>query len=363
MSRHDDPFDTAAATSEVKASYWYPDGETKDSATSAQTIPAELFTHLFCAFADLDAETNKVFIPLAHQVIFSTFTDTVMERNDQVKTLLSVGGRKANSHAFASMASKRPTRKKFIDSWIAIARSNGFHGLDLAWEYPKNETEMTAFGELVKELRAEVDAEHRRTSKPTLLLTAAVYYSSVYKTCTYPVKVMKDSLDWVNIIAYDFYDPESYPNFTVPTAGLHSFASNEGPTLSGDQGLRKWIEDGLPKKKAVFGFSYVGWAWTLLNDKNTGYDAPANGVAKHDDVADDGSINYDKIKKFIAQEKAATVYDSDVVGNYCSSELIWIGYDDTKSVVAKVRYAKKNCLLGYFAWNVGADDHTVLSSE
>ncbi|KAG7616633.1 Chitinase II [Arabidopsis thaliana x Arabidopsis arenosa] len=348
-------------SAEVKASYWFPDGETQDPITSAETIPSALFTHLFCAFADLDANSHKVFVSQAHEFIFSTFTETVKIRNPQVKTLLSIGGKNANNSAFASMASNHQSRKTFIDSWIFIARSNGFHGLDLAWEYPNSDHEMTDFGNLVGELRAAVEAESRRSSKPTLLLTAAVYYSSVYKTFTYPVQVMRESLDWVNIIAYDFYGPVSSSKFTVPTAGLHVSSNNEGP--SGVSGLKQWIKDGLPEKKAVLGFSYVGWAWTLQNDKDTGYNAAAAGVAKsEDDVSEDGSINYAQINKFIRDEEAAKVYDPKVVGHYCFAKKIWIGYEDTQSVEAKVRYAKQNGLLGYFAWNVGADDNTVLSN-
>ncbi|CAD5328467.1 unnamed protein product [Arabidopsis thaliana] len=303
-------------SAEVKASYWFPDGETQDPITSAETIPSALFTHLFCAFADLDANSHKVFVSQAHEFIFSTFTETVKIRNPQVKTLLSIGGKNANNSAFASMASNHQSRKTFIDSWIFIARSNGFHGLDLAWEYPNSDHEMTNFGNLVGELRAAVEAESRRSSKPTLLLTAAVYYSSVYKTFTYPVQVMRESLDWVNIIAYDFYGPVSSSKFTVPTAGLHVSSNNEGP--SGNSGLRQWIKDGLPEKKAI--------------------------------------------NKFIRDEEAAKVYDPKVVGHYCFAKKIWIGYEDTQSVEAKVRYAKQNGLLGYFAWNVGADDNTVLSN-
>lgn len=130
---------------------------------------------------------------------------------------------------------------------------------------------------------------------------------------------------------------------------------------SGDSGLKQWIKDGLPEKKAVLGFTYVGWAWTLQNDKDTGYNAAAAGVAKSEDVSDDGSINYELIKKFIADEKPATVYDSNVVGHYCFVNKTWIGYEDTQSVETKVKYAKQSGLLGYFAWNVGADDNTVLS--
>jgi len=221
-------------TEVVKASYWFPDGASSPTTgsvvpqSSAVLIDSTLFTHLFCAFADLDPQTNSVVVSGAHEQEFSNFTKIVKKKNPHVQTLLSIGGKNANNSAFASMASNHQSRKTFIDSWIFIARSNGFHGLDLAWEYPYSDHEMTDFGNLVGELRAAVEAESRRSSKPTLLLTAAVYYSSVYKTFTYPVQVMRESLDWVNIIAYDFYGPVSSSKFTVPTAGLHVSSNNEG---------------------------------------------------------------------------------------------------------------------------------------
>ncbi|XP_010439657.1 PREDICTED: chitinase-3-like protein 2 [Camelina sativa] len=349
---------TGAPTSEVKASYWFPDGENpeQDPKTSAEKIDSSFFTHLFCAFADLDAATNAVVISQAHQLIFSTFTEIVKIRNGQVKTLLSVGGRSADNTAFASMASKQESRKLFIDSWILIAISNGFHGIDLAWEYPNSDAEMKDFGALVGELRAAVDAEHIRTTKPTLLLTAAVYYSPVYKTFTYPVEVMNKSLDWVNVIAFDFFGSST----TIgPPAGLYNFSNPKGPC--GDSGLKQWTtKAGLLQNKVVFGFPYVGWTWTLKDDKHQGDDIATTTL---DAVSADGSINYNQISNFIKHkgEQTKMFYDSEVVSDNCISRTAFIGFDDIQSIVTKVRYTKTNGLLGYFAWNVGADDDSYLS--
>ncbi|XP_010434365.1 PREDICTED: chitotriosidase-1-like [Camelina sativa] len=340
----------------VKASYWYPDGETPESITSAETIPSALFTHLFCAYADLAADTQTVYVSRKHDYMFSTFTDTVKIKNDQVQTLLSVGGRNAN-YVFASMASRQNSREMFIDSWIRIARRYGFHGLDLAWEYPNSDAEMNDFGDLVRDLRDAVNAEHSLTNRPILLLTAAVYYSPVYKKFTYPVKVMKDSLDWVNIIAYDFFGPSG-------TLGLPACLYNPwDKDPCGDSGLKQWIKAGLPERKAVFGFSYLGWSWShnAEDDKDHGNDAAAitrGQVA----LTPNGSISYSKIKEFIKDYGPTTEHDKAVVEDYCFSKETLIRYDDTQSVVTKVRYTKCNDLLGYFAWNVGADDNTLLST-
>uniref|UniRef100_A0A1J3IRJ9 Chitotriosidase-1 n=1 Tax=Noccaea caerulescens TaxID=107243 RepID=A0A1J3IRJ9_NOCCA len=346
----------------VKASYWFPDGESPfigDSTvcpplTSAVLIDSTLFTHLFCAFADLDPHTHKVVVSSAHDYIFSTFTYTVKQKNSQVQTLLSIGGKNADKSAFAAMASYQTSRKAFIDSSIEIARKGGFHGLDLAWEYPSNDVEMTNFGKLVQEWRVAIKNESDLTDRLPLLLTAAVYYSSDYNSASYPIKEIVDNLDWVNLIAYDFYGPGWSP-VTGPTAALFDHSKPPGP--SADGGLKKWIEAGLPGKKAVLGFPYVGWAWSLQDVDENGYDAPTTGAA----LSSDGSINYSQVRNYIVDNGAAVTHNQMVTGDYCYAGPIWIGYDDNQTVVHKVKYAKHKGLLGYYSWHVGADYNCGLS--
>ncbi|KAK8697190.1 hypothetical protein V6N13_113342 [Hibiscus sabdariffa] len=115
----------------VRAAYW-----SADSESSVSSIDSTIFTHLFCAFANLNPQTNRVTVDPANQARFSSFTSTVRSRNPNVRTLLSIGGGNSSPAAFASMASRASSRKSFIDSSISLARSYNFHGLDLDWEYP-----------------------------------------------------------------------------------------------------------------------------------------------------------------------------------------------------------------------------------
>ncbi|KAH0915093.1 hypothetical protein HID58_029539 [Brassica napus] len=320
----------SSAQTVVKGSYWFPESE-----FPVTDINSSHFTHLFCAFADLNSQNNQVTISSTNQPKFSTFTQTVQRRNPSVKTLMSIGGGIANKSAFASMASNPTSRKSFIDSSIRLARSNGFHGLDLDWEYPSSATEMNNFGTLLREWRSAVAAEASSTSRPRLLLAAAVFYSSDYYSVLYPVQAVASSLDWVNLMAYDFY----------------------GPGPSGDAGVRAWIQAGLQATQLVLGFPYYGYAWRLSNANSPSYYAATTGSA----ISPDGSIGYGQIRKFIVDNGATTVYNSTVVGDYCYAGTTWIGYDDNQSIVTKVRYAKQKGLRGYFSWHVGADDNSGLS--
>ncbi|XP_015892901.3 class V chitinase [Ziziphus jujuba] len=345
----------AGQTANVKAVYWFPDSEFPVS-----SIDSTLFTHIFCAFADLNNITYQVTISSANEAQFKNFTQTVQQKNPNVKTLLSIGGGGANEEAaniikaaFSSMASQASRRKSFIDSSINLARSNNFHGLDLDWENLDTAVDYTNFGTLLNEWRTAIANEARISGKPTLLLTAAVFRSSNYgDSLNYPVQSVSDNLDWINVMSYDFYGPGWSPNFTAPPAALYSGASGQ---VNGDAGISDWIQSGVAARKIVLGLPFYGYAWRLVNSNNHGLFAPANGSAIS------GGIGYGQIRTFISQNEATAVYNGTVVTDYAYSGTTWIGYDDTQSVSTKVSYAKGKGLLGYFAWHVGADSNWVLS--
>ncbi|KAF3452986.1 hypothetical protein FNV43_RR03419 [Rhamnella rubrinervis] len=339
----------AGQTSNVKGVYWFPGSEFPVS-----SIDSTLFTHIFCAFADLNSTTYEVTISSSNAAQFKNFTQTVQQKNPSVKTLLSIGGGNAYTEDFAAMASQASRRKSFIDSSISLARSNSFHGLDLDWEYPNTTEKFTNFGTLLTEWRAAIAAESRTSGNETLLLTAAVFRSSDYYSLNYPVQAISNSLDWINAMTYDYYGPTWSPSSTGPPAALYSGSSGQ---INGDAGIRDWIQSGLSANKIVLGLPFYGYAWRLVNATNHGLFAPANGTA----LTADGSIGYAQIRNFIRENVTMAIHNGSVVTDYTYYGTTWIGYDDTQSVSTKVSYAKAKGLLGYFAWHVGADSNWALS--
>lgn len=340
---------SSTAQTVVKSAYWFPASEFPQS-----SIDSSLFTHLFCAFANLDPQTNQVVIASSDTSSFSTFTKTVQQKNSNVKTLLSIGGGSSNPATFASMASKSESRKAFIDSSIKLARSYGFYGLDLDWEYPTASADMTNLGLLLTEWRTAVTTESQTSGKAALLLTAAVSYSPRVNGLNYPSDSIAKNFDWINLMAYDFSAP-ARSEVTRSHAALYDPASQ----LSGSYGVGAWIQAGVPAKKLVLGFPFYGYSWKLVNAQNHGLYAPANGPTG----SGDGSIGYNQIKTFITQNSATSVYNSTMVTDYAYSGTTWIGFDDTQTISTKVAYAKEKGLLGYFAWHVGADNNWALSQQ
>ena len=335
----------------VKGGYWFP-----DSGIQVSDIDSTLFTHVFCAFAKLDSSTNQLTLPPE----CTTFTRTVRQKNPSVKTLLSIGGGTVASSVFNAMASQASSRQAFIQSSINAARANGFDGLDLDWEQQTLPSEMTNLGLLLDEWRAAINAESSRTGSQRLILTAAVAVSPQVNSQTrFPTQAISRSLDWVNVMAYDFYDPNRSPSLTRSHAALRD------PTggASGSGGITAWINANVPSKKLVLGFPFYGYAWKLVDPNKHGLLAPAAGYDTSVGSPDGGIPNYRQIREFVSQKGATVVFNSSYGTNYCYSGTTWIGYDDTQTIAAKVSYAKANGLLGYFAWHVAQDDAWALSRQ
>ncbi|XP_060171095.1 class V chitinase-like [Lycium barbarum] len=316
------------------------------SGISLNKIDLTPFSHLFCAFADLNSQSNQLILTSPNS--FQQFTSTILQKNPSAKTLLSIGGGAANKTTYGVMAKKANSRKSFIDSSIKLARQLGFHGLDLGWIFPESATDMTNLGILLNEWRMAINKEARNSNKAALILTAVVSGSPRVNGSIYPVQSMARNLDWINLIAYDFYGPGWSPSQTNSHAQLFDPVNH----VSGSDGINQWIQEGVPPQKVVFGISFYGYAWQLNNTNIHGLRAPANGKSG---VYNDPWMTYDRIRDFIVQYHAKTVHDDKIVGDYCYSGRTWISYDDSQSVRTKVSYIKSRGLLGYYAMDISGD--------
>ncbi|KAB1211840.1 Chitinase-3-like protein 1 [Morella rubra] len=340
-------------TEVVKAGYW-----SSTSGFPVASIESSHFTHLFCAFANLDPLTYQVDFPATSNTIpFSTFTQTVQRRNSNVKTLLSIGGPDSDPSAFAQMANQRSNRAAFITSSIQLARTNNFHGLDLSWLYPSTQQESIDFGTLLNEWRSAITDEKNDSGNEELLLTAQVFYSpqGVYR---YPVSVICLRLDWINLLAYSFHTPSNSSNRTR----AHAAWTTRGQEPSGDSGINAWIAEARNNKiKIVLGLPFFGYAWVLVNERNNQVSAPANGAPAK--WQPDGLVGYNEITPFQAQRTATTAFDAVTETNYVYDKTTWISFDDRRTITNKIQKAKDKQpeLLGYFAWHVGFDNNWSLS--
>ncbi|XP_031280410.1 cysteine-rich receptor-like protein kinase 7 isoform X2 [Pistacia vera] len=343
----------------IKAGNWYAGSDFPIS-----EINSALFTHLICAFANVDSSTYQLSIPSANEQYFSSFSGTIRGKSPSVTTLLSIWngqnatsqsilGKKVNYSVLSSMVSDLSHRKSFIESSIKTAKRYGFQGIDLFWLWP-NGTDLNNMGRLLDEWRAAITSDARNSSEPELILTAAVRYIPNHETVSYPIESMKRNLDWAHVVAYDYFLP-SRDNVTGTHAALYNPASN----ISTDFGINNWLSRGFPANKLVLGVPYHGYAWTLANPNDKAIGAPASGPA----ITIDGSIGYKLIRAFIQNYGygAASAYNATYAVNVFTIGATWINFDGVETIRAKIAYAKEKKLLGYNAFQLSNDDNWALS--
>ncbi|KAJ0030211.1 hypothetical protein Pint_14648 [Pistacia integerrima] len=327
-------------------------------------INSALFTHLICAFANVDSSTYQLSIPSANEQYFSSFSGTIRGKSPSVTTLLSIWngqnatgqsilGNKVNYSVLSSMVSDSSHRKSFIESSMKTAKRYGFQGIDLFWLWP-NGTDLNNMGKLLDEWRAAITSDARNSSEPELILTAAVRYIPNHETVSYPIESMKRNLDWAHVVAYDYLLP-SRDNVTGTHAALYNPASN----ISTDFGINNWLSRGFPANKLVLGLPYHGYAWTLANPNDKAVGAPASGPA----ITIDGSIGYKLIRAFVQNYGygAASAYNATYAVNVFTIGATWINFDGVETIRAKIAYAKEKKLLGYNAFQLSNDDNWALS--
>ncbi|CAI9098933.1 OLC1v1035672C1 [Oldenlandia corymbosa var. corymbosa] len=327
----------------------------RSSVFPPSSIDSSFFTHIYYAFLSPNPTTFAFEIDNSTAPILSSFNSVLHAKKPQLKTLFSVGGGAGGSTLYANMASTPESRRSFILSSIQVARTYGFDGIDLDWEFPQNPKEMNDLGTLFDEWRAEIVKESRQTRRPQLLLSAAVYFSATFflsdTVRTYPVASINKNLDWVNAMCYDYHGSWE-PKITGAQSALFDPKSN----ISTSYGLRSWIKAGIWRNKLVMGLPLYGRTWTLADPNVSGVGAPAVGLGPAGSTGDAGILLFYEVEEFNRKNNAKIGFDLATMSTYSVAGTSWIGYDDARSTTARIDFAQGLGIRGYFFWAMSYDD-------
>ncbi|KAJ6731782.1 NOD FACTOR HYDROLASE PROTEIN 1 [Salix purpurea] len=324
----------ASPPAAIKAAYW--PSWSKTFPPSA--IDTTLFTHILYAFLVPSNVTFKFEVSDSAASLLENFTGTLHRKNPPVKTLVSFGGGGSDPKLFARMASNKGSRKIFIDSAIQVARTYGFDGMDLDWEFPKNPEEMAGLGQLFKEWRS--------TSPST--------FNGMETTGSIQWNPSPKSLDWVNAMCFDYRG-----SWDTSATGAHAALYDPNSNISTSYGLTSWVRAGVPRNMVVMGLPLYGRTWQLKDPKVNGIGAPATAVGP----GDDGVLIFSEVEKFNRENGATVVYDAKTVSTYSHAGTSWIGYDDSQSTTVKLEFAQAHGLRGYFFWALSYDREWEISKQ
>lgn len=257
-----------------------------------------------------------------------------------LKVSLSVGGWTWSKN-FATVASDPAKRQKFIQTSIKLIGDLGLDGLDIDWEYPKDDREAFFYVHLLYEVRLALDAYQQQCNQlnqPRLLLTVAVpcgreHYSKLR------LSEMQPYVDLFYLMAYDYSG--SWDSRTGHQAAMF------GGALNTDQAVNDYLAAGIPPHKLVMGMPLYGRGFSNTN----GPECEFQGIPKG--TWEEGQFDYKCLPKPGAteyvdmQRMASWSYDP------CSRE--YVTYDNPQIVSAKCDYIKQRRLGGAMFWELSSD--------
>jgi len=278
---------------------------------------------------------------------------TELAKKNGVKLLASVGGWNGELadngfEPWLKMARDPKSLQRFFDNLEKIITSHGYDGVDIDWEptvcnsnWQCKEAEAQAqqktFAEFFVALRARF---------PKWILTAAIQAGQ--NTLNHVSwKEVGDSLDFVNLMTYDFAG--SFSKRSGHNASLYAptdFVDKDSETVDGS--IKTLLEKKVPSSKVLVGVPFYGHQFST--DK-MGQPIPAGALHPGE------QIDYAAAAQLAASGDYKKLWDNGGHISYLekNSGGHTVSYDDAKAITEKCNYAKEKGLAGVFTWSLGTD--------
>jgi len=274
-----------------------------------------------------------------------------------LKVLMSIGGwGESYNFSDASLPENRPAFvQSCVDMFIkgrfapGIVAPGVFDGIDIDWEYPAapgkegnvyRPQDREHFTALLADLRAQLDAV-----APGLLLTVATPGGRAQYT-KMDLAAIHPSLDWINLMTYDYYRMGQ----TGHNAPLYALPHSPAGDASSDRTVRGYLAAGVPAGKLYLGVPFYGRGWSGVPDVDHGLHQPASGLAEG--KFEKGYENYRYIQELGYPVFWDPVAQVPWMYNGCD---FWT-LDDPRALRAKMAYVKQMGLGGAMFWELSGDD-------
>lgn len=245
------------------------------------------------------------------------------------------------SKNFAAVASDPQRRQRFIQTSLKLIGDLGLDGLDIDWEYPKDDKEAFFYVHLLYETRLALDAYQQRCNQlnqPRLLLTCAVpcgpeHYRKLR------LAEMQPYVDIFYLMAYDYAG--SWDQKTGHQAAIF------GGLLNTDQAVNDYLAAGIPPNKLVMGLPMYGRGFSNTDGPECGFQGIPKGTWE------EGQFDYKVLPKPGAQEY--NDFQRMASWSYDPHAREFISYDSPQIIAAKCNYIRQRQLGGAMFWELSAD--------
>ncbi|EDV90430.1 GH23626 [Drosophila grimshawi] len=376
--------------------------------TANLELAMQFCTHLVYGYVGLKPDTHEVFSLNVDLDMFH-FKDITELRNKfpHLKVLLSIGGDHDVDESHPNkyldlLEANRTAQQNFIDSSMVLLRRNGFDGLDLAFQFPKNKPRKVhgAIGSYWKQFKklftgdfiVDPSADQHKEQFTDLVMNLRNAYQSanlmltltvlpnVNSTWYFDVPKLHPKLDFINVAAFDFLTPFRNPeeaDFTAPI--LHLDEQQRQPHLNVDFQLNYWLQHQCPPRKLHLGIASYGRAWKLTTDSGLSGlpvvpSTDGAGPGGLQVASNEGLLSWPEICAMLPFNQTAVyrgaaaplrkVTDlTQKYGNYAMRPAdengehgLWVSFDDPDFAGIKASYAKSKNLGGVAIFDLSCDD-------
>ncbi|XP_045168107.2 acidic mammalian chitinase-like [Mercenaria mercenaria] len=276
------------------------------------------------------------------------------QQNPHLIIMLSNGG--GGNVGMTEVLGSMVNTTKYVNSVIPFLKKFDFDGIDMDWEFPGwnglPKGQRANFTNMLQNMREKFDLEEKMSGRKYLLSAAVAAGRAVMEI--YDVPALNRSLDFINLMCYDyhayaFYDPVTgYNSPLYPTDWQKKIVIRSGNV---GWSSYEWNKRGMIKSKIMVGIPTYTHTWTLEKpDTYHGHDAPATGPGKGCD-----ECTYPWICDFL-KSGATEVFDEDAAVPYAYKGDQWVSYDNERSLKMKSEWILKNGFGGIMVFFLNADD-------
>jgi len=308
-------------------------------------IPATKLTHVNYAFGKIGAD-NRLSV---NGGLFDAIK-VLKGKHPHLKFLVSVGGW-TDSGPFYEMAASESTRQTFARSCADFLNTfPQFDGIDIDWEHPVSggvqpgqPRDAANYVLLLADLRRAIGANR-------LLTVAAGAGPRSIDPLDYAA--IAASLDWVNVMTYDFHSGGSRAGFN---SALFNHDDPGNARLNTHDAVQAIVAKGVPRNKLVVGVPFYGRGWRGVESSNPWGDVTGTmQVGGYRIIAETFLKTPGYVRSWDDVAKVPWLYNAE--------KKEWITYEDPQSMRLKGEYVVAQNLAGAMFWELSNDDGSLLDA-
>ena len=246
-----------------------------------------------------------------------------------------------------TQAAKNP--KAFADSCYKLVNdprwAGVFDGIDIDWEYPNacglgcDASGANAFANLMGAVRARFGSGKLVTAA----ITADASPGGKQDKANYAAAAK--SVNWFNVMTYDFFGAWAPTGPTAPHSPLRSYPGIPQAGFNTADAIAHLKSKGIPGSKLLMGIGFYGRGWMGVKQKAAGGTATGPAPGKYEAGVQDYKLL-----------KTQCPANGTVAGTaFCFKGGQWWSYDTPTTIAAKMGWAKSQGLAGAFFWELSGD--------